>query len=178
MHARWGRVALIILNSALLTSAAAACAPRPSGNEINVADEGMKNGVAAARYLTPVALEAVDLGRGLDVDRSIKDVTSSFKPQDTVCASIRISGSANSGLVRALWTDEKGQTVQDDTRIVTPSRSEVVGVQVAPPNGWAGGRYRLDIYLDDKLAATRTFTVEGQGNPNSGAAEKPTPANH
>ena len=170
MHARWGLVALVVLASAT------ACAPRPSGNEINVADEGMKDGVAAARYLTPVALDAVDLGRGLDVDKSIKDLTSSFKPQDTVCASIRISGSANSGLVRALWTDEKGQTVQDDTRIITPSRSEVVGLQVTPPNGWAGGRYRLDVYLDDKLAATRTFTVEGQANPSAG--EEPTPASH
>jgi hypothetical protein len=176
MHARLGQVTLIIL-----ASAAAACAPRPSGNEINVADEGMTNGVAAARYLTPVALDRLELGRSLDAGKTIKDETSSFQPRETVYAAIKISGSANSGLVRALWTDERGQTIQDDTRIVTPSRGDSLTLQVAPPNGWTGGRYRLDVYLDDKLAATRNFTVEGgEGTPpnQQKGVEKANPAKH
>ena len=174
MHVRFGRVALVVL-----ASAAAACS-HPSGNEINVSDEGMTEGVAASRYLTPVALDSVDLGRSLDADKSIKDATTSFKPQDTVCASIKVSGSANSGLVRALWTDQQGKIVQDDTRLVTPSRSDTLALQVTPPNGWTGGQYRLDVYLDDRLAATRTFTVEGAENtPNQQkGVEKASPGNH
>ncbi|MGE5813079.1 MAG: hypothetical protein ACM36C_01205 [Acidobacteriota bacterium] len=174
MHVRVGQVALIVL-----ASAAAACT-HPSSNEINVSDEGMKEGVAAARYLTPVALDSLELGRSLDVDKSIKDATTSFKPQDTVCASIKVSGSANSGLVRAVWTDQNGKAVQDDTRIVTPSRSDTVALQVTPPTGWTGGQYRLDVYLDDRLAATRNFTVEGGETPanQQKAGEKPGPANH
>ena len=159
MHARMGQVALMIL------AAAAVGCRHPSNNEINVADEGMRDGVAASRYLTPVALDSVDIGRSLEADKSIKDATSSFKPQDTVYASLKVSGSANSGLVRALWTDPQGKVVQDNTRIVTPSRSDTVTFEATPPNGWSGGRYRLDLYLDDRLAATRNFSVEG-GEPN------------
>lgn len=175
MHARFGRVALAIV----LASAAAACT-RPTGNEINVSDEGMKNGVAAARYLTPVALDSLEIGRSLDADKTIKDETSSFQPKDTVYAAIRISGSANSGLVRALWTDSQGKTLEDDTRLVTPSRSDLVNLQAAPPDGWKDGDYTLSVYLDDKLAATRNFTVEGGGNQGNSqqGAEKAGPASH
>jgi hypothetical protein len=91
-----------------------------------------------------------------------------------------VSGSANSGLVRALWTDQQGKVVQDDTRIVTPSRSDTIALQVTPAGGWHGGQYRLDIYLDDKLAATKNFSVEGgqeQVNQQQGS-EKANPANH
>lgn len=174
MHVRVGQLTLIVL------AAGAIGCTRPSNNEINVSDEGMKNGVAASRYLTPVTLDSVDLGRALDVDKSVNDATTSFKPQDTVCASMKVSGSANSGLVRALWMDPQGKVVQDDTRIVTPSRSDTVALQVTPPNGWAGGRYQLDIYLDDRLAATRNFTVEGGENPpnQQKGAEQANPANH
>jgi hypothetical protein len=174
MHVRVGQLTLIVL------AAAAIGCTRPSNNEINVSDEGMKNGVAASRYLTPVALDSLDLGRALDVDKSIKDATTSFKPQDTVCASMKVSGSANSSLVRARWMDPQGKVVQDDTRIVTPSRSDTVALQVTPPNGWAGGRYQLDVYLDDRLAATRNFTVEGgETTPNQQkGAEQANPANH
>lgn len=176
MHTRLGQVAL-----AALVAAAAACAPHPTPNEINVSDEGMKDGVAASRYLTPVALDAVEIGRALDADKTIRDEATSFQPRDTVYASIKISGSANSGLVRALWTDPQGQTVQDDTRIVTPSRNDLVTFQVAPPSGWTSGTNRLDVYLDDRLAATKTFTVQGGApnppNPQHGV-EKANPANH
>lgn len=176
MHARLVQAALVAL-----VAAAAACAPHPTPYEINVSDEGMKAGVAASRYLTPVALDAVEIGRTLDADKTIKDEATSFQPRDTVYASIKISGSANSGLVRALWTDPHGQTVQDDTRIVTPSRNDLITLQVAPPNGWTSGTNRFDVYLDDRLAATKTFTVEGGGantpNPQHGA-EKANPVNH
>lgn len=176
MHARLGQAALIVLATAAL-----GCAPHPSGNEINVSDEGMKNGVAASRYLTPVALDSVDIGRSIDPDKTIRDTTTSFQPKDTLYAAIKISGSANSGLVRALVTDEQGKTVQDATRIVTPSRNETVTLQVAPPEGWKGGRYRFDVYLDDRLAATREFNVEGEPADKPDAqhgAETPNPASH
>jgi len=175
MHARLGRALLVAL-----AAGAAACAPHPTSNEINVSDEGMTNGVAAARYLTPVALDTLEIGRSLDTDKTIKEEASTFGPHDTVYASIKVSGSANSGLVRALWTDERGEKVQDDTRIITPSNNDVVTLQVAPPQGWANGRYRLDVYLDDKLAATRDFSVEGgqAKAPNERKGVEANPANH
>lgn len=174
------RRAVAALAALALVGLATACAPRPSKNEINVSDEGMANGVAAARYLTPVELEEVQIGRSINDDKSIKDRTTTFQPHETVYASIRVSGSANSGLVRALWTNERGEKVQDDTRIITPSNNDRIALQVAPPQGWAPGRYKLDVYLDDKLAESETFSVEGaQSNtPNQEKGSAPASTNH
>ncbi len=163
-----------------LAGLGAACAPRPTNNEINVSDEGMKNGVAAARYLTPVQLDDVEIGRALNADKSIKDRADKFQAHDTVYASIVVSGSANSGLVRALWTNERGEKIQDDTRIITPSNNDRVALQAAPPQGWPAGRYKLDVYLDDKLADTETFSVEGgeSNAPAEGTGVPPSTTSH
>ena len=175
MHGRFVRAA-IASGAALL---GAACGmPGPTPNEINVADEGMRQGVAASRGVTMVALDSIEIGRALNPDNTIKDETDSFAPGDTVCASIRVSGAANSGLVRAVWFDEHDQALQDDTRIITPSRNEVVGLQASRPEGWSGGRYRVAVYLDNRLAGEESFSVEGQpaASPNQQqGAETPKP---
>ncbi|HSL21842.1 MAG TPA: hypothetical protein VK886_09915 [Vicinamibacterales bacterium] len=164
MHVRSFPAAL----AAVALLGAAACAPPgPSPNEVNFADEGMRSGAAAARGLTPVALDDLEIGRSLNDDHTIKDAADSFAPADTVYASVRVRGSANSGLVRAQWRDAAGQVIQDDTRIVTPSRGDVVALQAARPQGWKGGRYVLDVYLDNRLVESREFTVEGQPQPQA-----------
>jgi hypothetical protein len=173
------RLSKAALATALVTMAAlgAACAmPGPSPNEINMADEGMSQGAAAARGLTMVALDEVEIGKSINEDKTIKDEADSFQPKDTVYASIRVSGKANSGLVRAMWSDERGQSVQDDTRIVSPSRGEVVTLQISKPQGLAGGRYRVDIFLDNRLVQSKTFSVEGA--PAAEGAPSTNPTNH
>ena len=177
---RAARALVALVAVVLVGLSGTACAPRPSDNEINVSDEGMKNGVAAARYLTPVELDGVEIGRALNSDRTIKDRATSFKSHETVYASIRVSGTANSGVVRALWTNARGEKIQDDTRLVTPSNNDVVVVQVAPPQGWAAGRYRLDVYLDDKLADSETFSIEGEESkaPAETRPGPPAPTSH
>lgn len=164
-----------------VTLATAACMPAPSGNEINFADEGRKNGAAAARGLTSVALEDLAIGKSVNDDHTIKEEADSFQPNDTIHASIRVSGAANSGLVRAAWIDEKGAHVQDDTRIVSPSRGEVVSVQLARTQGLAGGRYRIDIFLDDRLVDSAEFSVEGGRTEGPGpqrGRQAPDPTGH
>jgi hypothetical protein len=173
MSARLDNAALAVAVLSF-TIGTAACMPAPSGNEINFADEGRKNGAAAARGLTPVGLEDVELGRGVNRDHTIRDEADTFQAKDTIHASIRVSGSANSGLVRAVWLDEKGEHLQDDTRIVSPSRGEIVSVQVSRPQGLAGGRYRLDIFLDDRLVESKGFTVQG-GEPEGPGPQQGTP---
>lgn len=172
------RNAALAIATASLTVATIACVPAPSGNEINLSDEGMKNGAAASRGLTPVALEDVELGRAINDDHTIKDEATRFQPKETIYASIRVSGSANSGLVRTVWSTEKGEVVQDNTRIVSPSRGETVSVQMARAQGLAGGRYRFDVFLDNRLIESKDFFVEGgeqQGLGQQRGTQAPNP---
>lgn len=141
---------------------AAACAPAPTPNEINFSDEGMSQGVAVASRAPRSEIDRIGIGKSINTDNTIKDSARTFGANDTVFASARVSGRANSGIVRAVWFDAQGQPVHEQTRIVSPSRGETVAVQAVPETGWTPGEYTVEIFLDDRLAATERFVVEGE----------------
>ena len=147
--------------TALIAAAAAftlaACQSTP--NEVQLADEGMRDGVAARDGLT-AAVSTVAIGKSVNQDHTIKDSARTFETKDTIYASVKVTGQANSGLVRALWLDPDGQPLQNDFRLVTPSRNEIVEFKASKPDGLKPGPYRLQIYLDDRRADSREFAVK------------------
>jgi hypothetical protein len=144
-----------------LAALAAGCMPAPSGNEITVANQGMRDGVAASQGRARSAIDRLELGRSINDDRTINDETNSFEATDTVYASLRVRGDANAGILRAVWIDPQGNVAHEQTRIVTPSRDEVVALEAARPQGWRGGQYQLDVFLDGRLVESRSFRVAG-----------------
>lgn len=163
MTARPGRAVCTL--AALATLILATGCARPSGNEINFSDEGRRDGAAAARNLTPVRLESFEIGRGVNDSQAITEEADRFQPHEPVFAAIHVSGSANSALVRTLWLGPDGRPVQDDTRIATPSRGEKITLKAQPTGGWKGGRYQVEVFLDDQLAESQTFTIVGGQQP-------------
>jgi predicted small lipoprotein YifL len=152
-------VSIIVI--AALAANTACGLPGPTPNEINASDEGRTQGAAASRGLTMAVIEDVKIGRSLNRDKTIADEADSFKPNETIHAAIRVRGAANSGLVRAMWIAANGEPVQDDTRIVSPSRGEIVNLQLSRERGLRGGQYRLDVFLDNRLVESVNFSVEG-----------------
>ena len=144
-----------------LAALTAGCIPGPSPNEVTVATHGMRDGVAASSGRRRPAIDQVELGRSRAEDGSIADATQSFEPADTIHATVRVTGDANSGIVRAVWSDAQGNIVHEETRIVTPSRGETVAFEAAPSQGWGGGGHQLDVFLDGRLASTERFRVAG-----------------
>jgi hypothetical protein len=142
-------------------AAAAACAPPPTPNEVNFADEGNAQGVAAASRTPRSALDDIAIGKSINDDNTIGDDTRTFAATDPVFASARVSGPANSGIVRAVWFDPQGQPLVEQTRIVTPSRGETIALEGKRESGWKPGEHTVEIFLDDRLMATERFTVEG-----------------
>jgi hypothetical protein len=139
-----------------------ACRPTaPSSNEITLATHGMRDGAAASGQRARPAVDRVDLGRARDQDGTISDRTRSFEATDTIHAAVRVTGDANSGILRLVWSDARGTIVHDETRIVTPSRDETVTFEAAQPRGWRGGEHQLDVFLDGRLASTQRFRVAG-----------------
>lgn len=147
------RTAILVAAAAL---ALAACQSTP--NEVQLADEGMRDGVAARDGVT-ASVGGVTIGKSVNQDHTIKDPTRTFGAKDTVYASVKVTGQANSGLVRALWLDPDGQPLQNEFRLVTPSRNEVVEFKAAKPDGLKAGEYHLEIYLDDRRAGSQEFAV-------------------
>lgn len=127
--------------------AAAGCARK--------ADTGATTTGAAVRVTD------VSIGRAIGGDKAITDKTDTFKPNDTIYASVATDGSAQSATVRAKWTFEDGQIVNDSTRTIAPNKAERTEFHISKPDGWPAGKYNVEVFLDNQSAGTKDFSVRG-----------------
>jgi hypothetical protein len=110
---------------------------------------------------TAVRVTDVTLGRSVGEDKAITDRTETFRASDTIYASIATDGSANSATLRARWTFEDGQVVDESTRTIAPNNRERTEFHIAKPTGWPAGKYKLEVFLDNQPAETKNFEVRG-----------------
>ena len=107
-----------------------------------------------------VKVTDVSLGRALGTDKSISDGTDKFHANDTIYASVTTDGSSPSATLRAKWTFEDGQTVDESTRTIAPSNQERTEFHISKPNGWPAGKYKVEVFLNDQSAGTKSFEVK------------------
>ena len=109
----------------------------------------------------PAELHVMDvkLGRSIDGNKRIISATEEFSPTETVYASVETMGSAPSATLVARWSYEDGQLVDESSQTIAPSGTAVTEFHVAKPSGWPAGKYKLEVLLDGKSAATKEFTV-------------------
>lgn len=135
---------------AALLIAAAGCGNRP-------AETGGTTGTTGT---STVKVTDVSLGRAIAGDKSISDSTDKFRVNDTIYASVTTDGAAPSATLRARWTFEDGQTVDEATRTIAPSSRERTEFHISKPNGWPAGKYKVEVFLNDQSAGTKTFEVQ------------------
>jgi len=102
----------------------------------------------------------VDLGRSLTADKTINDRTDSFKPTDTIYASILTEGAAPTATLKARWTYQDGQAVKESSQTIAPTGDARTEFHISKPDGWPAGKYKLEVFLNDSSAATKDFEVE------------------
>ena len=108
-----------------------------------------------------VRVTDVTLGRSVGGDKAITDRTDTFKPNDTIYASVATEGSAPSATLRAKWSFETGQLVDESTRVIAPSNRERTEFHISKPDGWPAGKYKLEVFLNDQATETKNFDVRG-----------------
>ena len=109
---------------------------------------------------TGVRVSHVDLGRSLTADKTINDKTDSFKPNDTIYASIATEGSAPTATLKARWTYQDGQAVDESTQTIAPTSDARTEFHISKPDGWPAGKYKLELFLNGSSATTKDFDVE------------------
>jgi hypothetical protein len=120
------------------------------------------HGNAANNTAAPgVHVTEVTLGRSVGGDKAITDRTDTFKPNDTIYASVATDGSAPSATIRAKWSFETGQLVDESTRTIAPNTRERTEFHISKPDGWPPGKYKLEVFLNDQLTETKSFDVRG-----------------
>ncbi|HJR59204.1 MAG TPA: hypothetical protein VJ813_07400 [Vicinamibacterales bacterium] len=104
----------------------------------------------------------VTLGRAIGTDKSISDRTETFRPGDTIYASVATDGSAPNATLRAVWTFEDGQVVDQSTHTIAPNNRERTEFHISKPDGWPVGKYKLEVFLNDRSVETKNFEVRAQ----------------
>jgi hypothetical protein len=147
MMMRYSKKIQLSLCLALLV-AAAACRGNAANNTTGTA------GVS-------VRVTDVTLGRSVGGDKAVTDRTETFKPTDTIYASVATEGSATSATLRAKWSFEDGQLVDESTRTIAPNNKERTEFHISKPDGWPAGKYKLEVFLNDQSADTKSFDIRG-----------------
>ena len=106
-----------------------------------------------------VRVSQIDMGRTLSADKKVTDNTESFKPNDTIYASIATAGSAATATLKARWTYQDGQVVNESTQAIAPAGDARTEFHISKPDGWPTGKYKLEVFLNGSSAATRDFEV-------------------
>lgn len=150
MHSRKLSLSLCVV----LLVAAAGCGRKT--------DNGATTGTTGTTGTTTVKVTDVTLGRAIGVDKAISDRTDKFRPNDTIYASVTTDGSAPSATLRAKWTFEDGQTVDESSRTIAPNNRERTEFHMSKPNGWPAGKYKLEVFLNDQSVDTKTFEVQAR----------------
>ena len=119
------------------------------------------NGANTTAGTAGVRVTDVTLGRSIGGDKAITDKTETFKPNDTIYASVATEGSAQSATLRAKWTFEDSQIVDESTRTIAPNNRERTEFHISKPNGWPAGKYKVEVFLNDQAAGTKSFEVRG-----------------
>jgi hypothetical protein len=107
-----------------------------------------------------VRVTDVTLGRAIGADKTITDKADDFRPTDTIYASIATDGSAASTSLRALWTYQDGQVVNDSNRSIASNNKERTEFHISKPDGLPTGNYQVEIFIDGRSVETKKFEVK------------------
>ena len=120
----------------------------------------------AAASMTPAPVpqaafhvSRIGLGTAVGADKKVAAPTTTFKPSDTVYASVQSTGAAPSVALTAKWTYLDGQTVNESTQTIAPTGPAVTEFHIAKPDGWPAGKYKIEVAANGKSAGTVGFTV-------------------
>jgi hypothetical protein len=102
----------------------------------------------------------VELGKGLDSDGSVRDVTDDFGVNDTIYVAVKTSGMASDARLTARWTFQNNQLVSEDARTIAPRGDAWTEFHVAKAGGWPKGNYKVAILLNGNEVESEEFEVK------------------
>ena len=108
-----------------------------------------------------VTVTTVELGNQIGADKRVTQPMTAFAPKDTIYATVVTNGSASSATLRAKWTYQDGQVVEESTKNIAPTGPGATEFHIAKPDGWPAGTYKVEVSLNGRSAGTKDFEVKG-----------------
>ncbi len=109
-----------------------------------------------------VTVSSVSLGKAVGADKKVTAASDTFAKGDTIYASVDTTGSGSATLA-AKWVytkDGKTVPVKEDTATISATGPATSEFHISKPDGWPVGTYQVDVTLDGKPAATKSFKVQ------------------
>jgi hypothetical protein len=114
--------------------------------------------LAAACSQPPLQLDTIQLGRGLNPDKTVTGFTTRFAPDDTIYAAV-LTSNAGSGTVKARWLFA-GRVVSEPEKQVSYKGAASTEFHLQNTSGFPPGDYSVEVFLDGKSVGSRPFRVE------------------
>jgi hypothetical protein len=113
----------------------------------------------AAPAAAPFQVKRIDLGNAIGAGKEVTAPAATFKPSDTIYASVVSDGSAPSVVLSARWTYEGGQVVSESQQSIAPTGPATTEFHISKPDGWPKGKYQVAIAANGRDAGSKEFTV-------------------
>jgi len=122
---------------------------------------------ATAPAAATASVSAVDLGSAVGADFKVTAPATTFKPKDTVYASVTTGTSDPAatvpGKLTANWSYDKAGTqvkVNEETKEVNFSGAGTTDFFIKKPTGLPTGKYKVEVSLDGAVVQTKEFEVK------------------
>jgi hypothetical protein len=116
---------------------------------------------AAQPAATPFKVSLLEVGKEVGANKRVTTPTTSFGANDTVYASVVTEGAAPSVALKARWTYQDGQVIDESTQTIAPTGPAVTEFHISKPSGWPAGKYKVEISANGTVATSRDFEVAG-----------------
>jgi hypothetical protein len=148
------------LSSTLLKSACFALSLTTFACRDRAADESTTTAGGAVADAAVIEVVEVDLGKGLQTDKTIRDETDDFMRRDTVFASVRTRGAADNATLTARWTFQDGQVVDERSETISPTGEANTTFSISQPGGLPTGKYTVIVLLNGAEVQKKEFEVK------------------
>ncbi len=106
-----------------------------------------------------IDVEEVRLGRAMSADMRILDEVDDYAPDDSIYASVRTAGVANSATLTARWTTESDSLLHEETKTIASNGEQWTSFSFGG-RSLAEGDYELKILLNGREVEEREFSVK------------------
>jgi hypothetical protein len=154
--------------AAASTAAPAAVAPASTAPAAPTAPAPASTAAPATAAAAPAAsdgfqVSTITLGDTVTPDHKVRKEITTFAPsQKTIYVSVDTSGSTPGATLNAKWSylEGNGQLVTSTSQSIIADGPATTTFRVVNPNLWPEGKYKVDISLDGKQVASKTFEVK------------------
>lgn len=114
--------------------------------------------LAGCRPSDPLVVTNVQVGRSLNSDDSVGNLTTRFRPDDTIYVSA-LTQAPGTSTITARWF-YRSVLVNETSKEASYNNEGATEFHLLNTSGFPAGAYRVDILVDGQQVESRQFTVE------------------